>query len=63
MNECTHDYDYYRDIFRGQTMPFAYLDLDLLDENIRADQVSHWRQTGAAGLQVAAQCCRYSAYS
>jgi D-serine deaminase-like pyridoxal phosphate-dependent protein len=35
MNECTHDYDYYRDIFCGQPMPFAYLDLDLLDENIR----------------------------
>ncbi len=31
----THDYDYYRNIFRGQAMPFAYLDLDLLDENIR----------------------------
>jgi D-serine deaminase-like pyridoxal phosphate-dependent protein len=36
MSECTHDYEYYQNIFRGQTMPFAYLDLDLLDENIRA---------------------------
>ncbi|MHB8596381.1 MAG: amino acid deaminase/aldolase [Ktedonobacteraceae bacterium] len=35
MSECTHDYEYYKNIFRGQTMPFAYLDLDLLDENIR----------------------------
>lgn len=32
---CAHDYEYYRKIFRGHTMPFAYLDLDLLDENIR----------------------------
>ena len=29
-----HDYDYYREIFGGRCMPFAYLDLDLLDQNI-----------------------------
>ncbi|MGH2480226.1 MAG: alanine racemase, partial [Ktedonobacteraceae bacterium] len=29
------DYPYYRDIFRGRPMPFAYLDLDLFAENIR----------------------------
>jgi D-serine deaminase-like pyridoxal phosphate-dependent protein len=32
----TSDYDYYRQAFAGHTMPFAWLDLDLLDENIRA---------------------------
>jgi D-serine deaminase-like pyridoxal phosphate-dependent protein len=29
------DYPYYREIFRGRPMPFAYLDLDLFTENIR----------------------------
>lgn len=29
------DYDYYRQAFVGRRMPFAYLDLDLLDQNIR----------------------------
>ena len=29
------DYPYYREIFRGRPMPFAYLDLDLFEENIR----------------------------
>lgn len=28
-------YEYYRDIFAGRQMPFAYLDRDLLDQNIR----------------------------
>jgi D-serine deaminase-like pyridoxal phosphate-dependent protein len=31
----TPDYTYYKRVFAGRTMPFAYLDLDLLDENIR----------------------------
>lgn len=30
------DYDYYREVFRGRHMPFAFVDLDLLDQNIRA---------------------------
>lgn len=29
------DYPYYREIFRGRPMPFAYLDLDLFEDNIR----------------------------
>src|SRR5437660_9203012 len=29
------DYEYYRKIFDGQPMPFAFVDLDLLDQNIR----------------------------
>jgi len=29
------DYAYYRQAFMGRRMPFAYLDLDLLDENIQ----------------------------
>ena len=32
----TRDYGYYRRAFAGHAMPFAWLDLDLLDENIRA---------------------------
>lgn len=31
----TREYDYYRRAFAGRRMPFAYLDLDLLDENVR----------------------------
>jgi D-serine deaminase-like pyridoxal phosphate-dependent protein len=30
------DYDYYRRAFAGHVMPFAWVDLDALDENIRA---------------------------
>src|SRR6185312_5257956 len=32
----TRDYAYYRQAFAGHAMPFAWLDLDALDENIRA---------------------------
>lgn len=31
----SYDYAYYRGVFRGREMPFAYLDLNLLDANIR----------------------------
>ena len=30
-----HDYAYYKEIFSRHPMPFAYLDLDLFDQNIR----------------------------
>ncbi len=30
-----YNYGYYKGVFRGRAMPFAYLDLDLLDLNIR----------------------------
>ncbi len=30
-----HNYAYYQEIFRGQRLPLAYLDLDLFDENVR----------------------------
>jgi D-serine deaminase-like pyridoxal phosphate-dependent protein len=30
-----HDYVYYKGVFSGHVMPFAYLDLDLLEQNIR----------------------------
>lgn len=29
------DYEYYKKIFDGHSMPFAFIDLDLLDQNIR----------------------------
>lgn len=31
----TRDYEYYRRVFAGRRKPFAYLDLDFFDENIR----------------------------
>ncbi len=34
-DEPTRDYVYYKDVFAGYPMPFAYLDLDLLEQNIR----------------------------
>ncbi len=34
--ELNRDYAYYKNVFDGYTMPFAYLDLDLLAQNIRA---------------------------
>ncbi len=33
-HEPTHDYAYYKEVFDGYQMPFAYLDLDLLEQNI-----------------------------
>lgn len=35
IQEPTRDYAYYKDVFDGYPMPFAYLDLDLLAQNIR----------------------------
>src|SRR6266566_5201645 len=35
LHERKRDYAYYQGIFRGRPMPFAYLDLDLLDQNVR----------------------------
>ncbi len=32
----TQDYQYYRSLFQGLEMPLAFVDLDLLDENIQA---------------------------
>ncbi len=33
--EHWHDYAYYKQVFGDRSMPFAYLDLDLLEQNIR----------------------------
>lgn len=33
--EQVPDYDYYRHVFHDRSLPFAYLDLDLLERNIR----------------------------
>lgn len=33
--QLQRDYAYYKQVFAGRPMPFAYLDLDLLDANIR----------------------------
>src|SRR5262249_13492444 len=30
-----YDYAYYKEVFSGRAMPYAFLDLDLLDQNIR----------------------------
>ncbi len=36
MNEREDRYQYYKRIFRDTPMPFAFVDLDLFDENVRA---------------------------
>jgi D-serine deaminase-like pyridoxal phosphate-dependent protein len=48
------DYAYYRRIFAGRAMPFAFVDLDLLDENIR--QVL--RRAGDKQVRVASKSVR-----
>jgi D-serine deaminase-like pyridoxal phosphate-dependent protein len=48
------DYPYYREVFRGRPMPFAYLDLDLFEENIR--QIAS--QTGRKRIRVASKSLR-----
>lgn len=48
------DYPYYRELFRGRPMPFAYLDLDLFEDNIR--QIA--RQTGGKRIRVASKSLR-----
>jgi D-serine deaminase-like pyridoxal phosphate-dependent protein len=48
------DYAYYREIFQGRPMPFAYLDLDLFEENIR--QIA--AQTGGKRIRVASKSLR-----
>lgn len=50
----TDDYPYYREIFDGRPMPFAYLDLDLLAENMR--QIAS--QSGGKRLRVASKSLR-----
>ena len=34
-DDVTREYAYYRQVFAGQRMPFAFLDLDLLDANVQ----------------------------
>jgi D-serine deaminase-like pyridoxal phosphate-dependent protein len=48
------DYPLYREIFRGQPMPFAYLDLDLFAENVR--QIAS--QAGDKRIRVASKSLR-----
>ncbi|HET8840101.1 MAG TPA: amino acid deaminase/aldolase [Ktedonobacteraceae bacterium] len=48
------DYPYYREIFRGRPMPFAYLDLDLFEENIRSIAGA----TGGKSIRVASKSLR-----
>jgi D-serine deaminase-like pyridoxal phosphate-dependent protein len=35
ISEVERDYAYYKTVFRGRRMPFAYLDLDLLNQNMQ----------------------------
>lgn len=48
------DYDYYREALRGRTMPLAFVDLDLFDENVRAIA----RRAGAKHLRIASKSIR-----
>ncbi len=53
-HEHKHDYEYYREVFRGRRMPFAYLDLDLLDQNIREIK----SRTGGKRVRLASKSLR-----
>ncbi len=48
------DYPYYREIFRGRPLPFAYLDLDLFEENVRRIA----SQAGEKRIRVASKSLR-----
>ncbi len=50
----TRDYSYYREILRGHPLPLAYLDLDLLRENIR--QIA--AQAGGKHIRLASKSLR-----
>src|SRR5579883_487696 len=52
--ERAGDYPYYREIFRGRPMPFAYLDLDLFEENVR--QIA--AKAGGKRIRVASKSLR-----
>lgn len=47
-------YEYYRDVFKGQQLPLAYVDLDLLDANIRALE----KRAGGKRIRVASKSVR-----
>lgn len=49
-----HDYSYYKQIFAGYPMPFAYLDLDLLTHNIQQVATS----AGAKRVRIASKSVR-----
>ncbi len=51
------DYGYYRSVFAGRTMPFAFVDLDLLDENVRAVK----ERAGAKRVRLASKSIRCTA--
>nr|WP_223258401.1 amino acid deaminase/aldolase [Thermogemmatispora tikiterensis] len=48
------DYQYYREIFRGRPLPFAYVDLDLLEENIRLTR----ERAGGTRVRIASKSLR-----
>src|SRR5690242_634113 len=48
------DYAYYRAIFSGRRMPFAFVDLDLLDANVRAVR----SRAGGKRIRVASKSVR-----
>ena len=50
----TPTYSYYRDILRGQRMPCAFVDVDLLDENIAAIKA----RAGSKTIRVASKSVR-----
>src|SRR5690348_124592 len=50
----TRDYSYYRAVFAGRRMPFAFVDLDLFEANIR--QVVE--QTAGKRVRVASKSVR-----
>jgi len=51
------DYGFYREVFRGRPMPFAFVDLDLFDENAAAIA----RRAGGKSIRVASKSVRCTA--
>jgi D-serine deaminase-like pyridoxal phosphate-dependent protein len=54
MDGFTRTYAYYRDIFRGREMPYAFVDLDLFDENVK--QIA--KRAGDKKIRIASKSVR-----
>ncbi len=51
--DVRRDYAYYQQIFHDHLLPFAYIDLDLLDQNMREISRACSRETHPYCLQIA----------
>lgn len=56
MIDTKRDYAHYKQVFKGQAMPFAYVDLDLFDKNVK--QIA--KRSGDKKIRIASKSVRVS---